>query len=220
VNSNGKIGLDGTGMRAGPGTEKRKLTRLVEPSGSGINAILRSKGFRSAYERRRHNKKVSMLLVCAAAIIIVSGFAMASFGNGGQPTVPGRISIPPMAFIVRGHTYDASSAVIPNCNVNITNMNTGNYTNVLSDSLGVYRFDISVWVPAYQVGDIIRVVANTTTMTGTNQGTITATPYLILDVTLSTPIPEFTDIAIPIVGMISIFAVARVASSRREEEQP
>jgi hypothetical protein len=57
---------------------------------------------------------------------------------------------------------------------------------------------------------------------GTSTGVVdTSVPYLNIDVTLTgTGIPEFADIAIPIAGMISIFAVARVVSSRRDEERP
>jgi PKD repeat protein len=294
------IGLDGTGMRASPGSEKVKRTRSVEPSGSGMKVMSHSKSFRSAYERRSNNKKVSMLLVCAAAIIIVSGMSLASLGDGAHTkagtqampvasftaTVSGGFTVsvdasastgtgplsyawnygdmitqngltashsyvttesytitltvtdslgqkgtatksvdvanpnpPPFTFSLYGTTF-ASDGVTPlgGCMVNITDVRTGTtLIGTVSDANGVFVGDIS---PLYQLpGDTIVVNAiGPAGQTGSGSGVIVGTPYLGIDVTLGTVIPEFTDIAIPIVGMIAIFAVARVASSRRKEE--
>lgn len=198
--------------------EKIKRMRLVEPSESGMKVISRSKGFESAYGRRRNGKKVTMLLVCAAAIIIVSGMALASLGKGAQPTIPGRVSVPGLPFYVFGWTTDASFTVVPDCFVNITEVTTGVYNTTVSDSTGFYSWDIQTGNPQINAGDIIRVDANTTTMTGTNQSVVGVTPYVEMWVELGATIPEFADIVIPIVGIVSIFAMARVASSRREEE--
>jgi len=221
VNNNGKIGLDDIGMKTGPGSEKMKLTRLVEPSGSGTKVALRSKSFRSAYERRSNSKKISMLLVCAAAIIIASAVAVAAFGIGAQPKVKAGVgdNPPPFPFYVAGYTTTASFVHVPNCVVTITDVTTGAVNTTVSDSTGFYFKDIQTGNPAINVGDVISVTAHDSTMTGTNQTTYAGGPlYINIWVALNTPIPEFTDIVIPIVGMVSIFAVARVASNRSKDE--
>jgi len=218
VNGKGMIGLDDTKAKASSGPEKVKRTQLVEPSENGMKVISRSKGFRSAYERRSHGKMVSMLLVCAATIIIVSAVAVASFGKEAQPTVPGRVSVPGFPFYVIGYTTDAGLVVIPNVVVTIRDVTTGSVNKTVSDTAGFYSFDIQLGNPAINAGDIIRVNASTTTLSGTNQTTATVAPYVEVWVAMSITIPEFTTIAIPIAGMVSILAVARVASSRREEE--
>ena len=303
MNGNGMVGLDGS-MNADTSAGKVKRTRLVEPSEGGMKVISRSKGFRSAYERRRQSKKVSMLLVCVAALIIVSAFAVAAFGKEAQtragiqaapvasftavvtgPTVnvdgsastsdtsivsydwnwgdnvtgkPGVTSshtylitrtytitltvtdtlgqkgtssnayavvnsaIPPLPFYVLGTTYASDGVTpLPGCTINITDVRTGTtLIGTVSDGTGFYAGDISL---LYQlVGD--NVIVNATGPageTGFGTGVIGTDPYVVIDVTLTSGvIPEFTDIVIPIVGMISIFAVARVASSRRGEEKP
>ena len=227
MNDDGMIGLDGTGMRASPGSEKVKRTRSVEPSGSGMKVMSHSKSFRSAYERRSNNKKVSMLLVCAAAIIIVSGMSLASFGKGAQPTVPGHISIPPPPFLLYGYIKNSVGTPLANCVVTITDQTTTDtVTGIISDDgiilgdIGFYSYDLSNLPLGYTTGDTILV--NSTGPGGTvgsNTGVLGTDPYLRINVTLDVAIPEFTAIVIPIVGMISIFAVARVASNRSEEEQ-
>jgi hypothetical protein len=216
VNNIGKIGLDDTGMRVGPGSEKMRLTELAEPSGRDRMVVSRQKVVRSAYERRTNSKKISTLLVCAAAIIIVSAIAVAAFG--GVKVEKARIGAPGQPFAIFGYTKDAASAVVPFAHVNISDSRSHYYTNVISNGVGLYSQSIATW--DWEIGDTIVVVANTTTLIGTNSGVIgSVNPYLQIDVTLTVAaIPEFTDIVIPIVGMVSIFAVARVASSRSEEE--
>jgi hypothetical protein len=222
VNSNGKIGLDNAGNRASSGSEKTKRTPLVEPAESGKIVILRSKGYRSAYEGRSNSRKVSMLLVCAAAIIIFSGIALASLGaeKTARPLAP----IPQPPFIVYGHVTNSIGTLMPNIVVTVTDVTTGDSATTVTDDgtlgdLGGYTYDISDFLIDYAPGDTIFVNATGPGATaGSNTGTIGSNPYLGLDITLTAGIPEFTAIVIPIVGMISIIAVARVASSRKEEE--
>lgn len=222
MNGDGKIGLDRTGMRSSSGSEKMKRTRSVEPSGSGMKVISRSKGFRSAYERRSNSKKISALFVCAAAIIIVSGMALASIGNGNVAKGRGHIEapLPPPPFLLYGYCTDSLGAPVPFCNINVTDLSSGNYSTTVADVDGLYSFQVDSFYVPYADGDTLQVVANTTTLIGTSQWVLVSSPpYHELDVVLSSgAIPEFTDIAIPIAGMISIFVVARVASSRNKEE--
>ncbi len=222
MNSNGKIGLDDAGIRASPGSERTKRTPLVEPAESGMMVISRSKGLGSAYERRSKSKKISVLLVCAAAIIIVSAVAVAALGNGTQRWLGhGEAGIPPPPFLIYGWTYDSVAAIVPFAHLNITEVTLGGYDNtVVSGWDGNYTFDLSSLANGYTAGDTVRVEANTTTMNGSVEFVIPASPpYLQVDVTLTGgTIPEFTDVAIPIAGIVSIFAVARIASSRKEEK--
>jgi hypothetical protein len=312
VNDKGKVGMDDIGMKTGLGSEKLKLTRLVEHSGSGAMVVSHSKGARSRYERRSDSKKVSILLVSVAAIIIVSAVALAAFGkeaatragtqasppvasfivtsaqNASTVNVDGSAStsdtgivsyawnwgdsiiqsgptatasryyvassgvwplgytitltvtdtigqtgvfskvvsvvntnLPPSSYTVAGNTY-ASDGVTPlaGCTLNITDVRAGEtLIGIVSDSTGFYSADIS---PMMQVsGDPLIVNATGPAgQKGSSTGAVDPSqPFVVIDVTLTlTSIPEFTDIAIPIAGMISIFALARVASNRSEEE--
>jgi hypothetical protein len=297
------IGRDGTGMRASPDPERGKRTQSVGHSDREMMVLSRSKRFRSAYERRSDKKKVSVLLVCAAAVIIFSGMALASLGNGTQKKVVtqatppvavfdatvrasgyvvavnamnstssvgivsyewnwgdfitqtgltashtyvtagtytitltvtdtlgqtnsvshdvsiSNVPIPPPTFVLYGYTYaDDGTTPLGSCVINITDVRTGTtLIGTVSGADGSYYADLS---PLFQsAGD--NLIVNATGPAGekgTGTGTIVGTPYLGIDVTLSTSIPEFTTIAIPIVGMISILVVASVASSRRKEE--
>jgi PKD repeat protein len=304
VNSNGKVGLDGAGMRVSSGSEKVKWTRLVDPSESGMIAVPRSKGPRSAYQRRSSSRKLSLLLVCAAAMIIVSAVAVVALSREGQTkagiqalpvasfttsgagtktvSVDGSAStsdtgivsyswdwgdtvvgmdmtsshtylttgtytitltvtdtlgqtdtashdvdvvntdIPPTPFLVYGTTYDSDGVTpLPGCAVNITDVQTRTtLIGTVSDGSGVYYADISLLFQS--VGDTLYVNATGPAgQTGSNTSTVPSTPYVGVDVTLtSTVIPEFTGIVMPIVGMIAVLVVARVASSRSEKEEP
>jgi PKD repeat protein len=129
------------------------------------------------------------------------------------------VPIPPTAFVIYGTTW-ASDGVTPlaGCTINITDVTTGTtLIGTVSLGDGTYAGDISPLFPS--AGDTVIVTAiGPVGQTGSGMGVLVGTPYFGIDVTMGVVIPEFTAIVIPIVGMISIFAVARVASSRRKEE--
>jgi hypothetical protein len=307
VYGDGRIGLDEAGPRVSSGSERLRLTQLVEPSESEKRVISRSKGFGSAYDRRRRKTKVSALLVLAAALVIVSAFAVAALGResqtkagiralpvasftigvaGATVTVDGsgstgdttltylwnwsdnvtsggvtsshyylktldyRITltvtdtlnqtgtssqvqhvvnnaIPPLPYTVYGFTYASDGVTpLPGSTVTIYDARSGMtlVNQTPSDSSGFYSADIMPIMNGAAAIDGDNLIVNATgpsAEAGSNTGVVdTVAPYLEIDVTLTgTVIPEFVDIAIPIAGMISIFAVARVMSSRREEER-
>ena len=127
---------------------------------------------------------------------------------------------PPFPYTVYGGTFASDGVTpLPFCWVNITDERTGaTLYGTQSDNTGAYSVDVSPLVE--QTGDTLTVQATAPGKTGSNTGVVdTSVPYLGIDVTLTaTAIPEFTTIVIPIVGMISVLAVASVVSSRRKAE--
>jgi len=131
-------------------------------------------------------------------------------------------NVPPLPCVLFGDTYASDgSTPLGDCAIFVTDNRTGEtLIGYTSDSGGsIYIDDI---MPLYVVdGDtlIIQAVGPSGQTGSTSIVADLSTPYIgPVEVTLTVAIPEFTDIAIPIVGMISIFAVARVASNRSEEE--
>jgi PKD repeat protein len=91
-------------------------------------------------------------------------------------TAPG----PP--YPVAGYTRDSAGAILPSCTVTITDVNTGEYTTVLSGTNGFYSVNLGGFA-AWTAGDIVKVTAVKGTLAGENQGTVAGT-YLALDVKL------------------------------------
>jgi len=228
MNNTRKIGLDDKGMGAISGPEKMKLTPLVEPPGIERVATTHSRRLRLSKVGGGNIKNGAMLLVFAAAFILVTAVAFVALEGQKLAKVPGRVSDPPpKPLVILGSTLNSTFDPIPYCHVNISDTTVGKYCNtVMSDGAGVYSYDIKNWSP--QIGDHITVEAwNYTalngTRTGTNfaivTGTAVAADELQIDVVLATVlIPEFTSIAVPLACMLSILAVARVASNRSREE--
>lgn len=156
---------------------------------------------------------------------MVSAVAVAAFGTEKSPKVPGHISVP-FPLVVYGNTLNSTFDPIPFCHVTITLLRTGSNVTVMSDGGGLYSYDIKDWSP--QLNDQVRVDAwNYTSLNGTRAGTNTGTitgsvipaDELQIDVVLLVvPIPEFASIVIPMAGVFSIFAAARVTSNKSKDE--
>jgi len=187
--------------------------------------------FRSSSSRRnkpivaktRHTLTISVLIACTVMIIAASVVLSSPGRNDASlPKVPASNSRPPgTPEFVLGYAHDGIGNLLPNCKVNFTNERTGDWDNTtLSDSGGYYKFGLGSLPGGIQVGDIVNATAYYTTFIGSNETTVTPGPHFWLNVTINElMIPEFTDIAMPIVGMLSVFAVAMVVSRRNQRKE-
>lgn len=222
MNSNGKIGLDYTGIDGVARSERPRMTRVVESHEGGRKVIVsRPKSFKSAYDRRRHLKTMSMLLVGVAVIMTVSAFALTP---GSTEKASSMAPGPPHT--IAGYTRASGGAGLGGCSVVITDKRTGESGAAvisMTSPAGLYQFEMATLVNGYLDADTLNITATKGTAIGWNEttGHLFTGSFTWLNVTLNhtiSAIPEFTDIVVPIVGMISVFAVARVALNRSKEE--
>jgi hypothetical protein len=209
LRGNGKIEID---HRSGMHSESR--TRYY---GSGAEGLLRRSVPKSRYSRQKRVVGMLAIIACAAALVAVSSIALAPSGKV-TPKVPGETQAPGPIYYVFGTTRDIAGLPLPFCNVNLTDKTTGKYNNaIVSNDTGFYRFDVNNGLAGgVSVGDIMNITATKGALTGYNQTTLP--PALLkMDVTLSgVVIPEFGGMMIPLAGILSIFAIARVASNRNK----
>jgi len=220
MNGNNRIGLDGSGASRSSRSRGVDTPRVaVSSHGSGMSVISRSMSCEPTGARRRHTRTLSVFAVCVVAGIIISAIALVSVGyqNAAHVQAPGT------PHTVRGYITDVDGVTrVSEANVNITNLNTGSYSNTtVSAPNGYYNFDLNGLVGSWNTGDAIRAVAwstslslggeNVTVLTGVGSGEW-------LNVTLGTVIliPEFPMVILPISGMLVLFAV--VSFRRRHED--
>jgi hypothetical protein len=191
--------------------------------GDGIYRISPSRRMKPIVGKRRRALMISVLIACTAIIIASSVvLASASKNDASQPKVPIGVSAPGLPYFVIGFTLNAIGNPSPNCQVNITDKTTGDWDNsTLSDSSGYYSFDLNSLAGGYQIGDLVNATAYYATSIGWNETTLTYAPHLWLNVTMNGTIviPEFTNIAMPMVGALSIFIVAMVASRSNQKKR-
>jgi hypothetical protein len=215
MNAKSEIGLYGDGIFRI--SSSRRMRPIVASS-----RISPSRRKKPIVAKARHTLTISVLIACTAMLIAAS-VVLSSPGrnDASQPKVPASISLPGPPYFVIGFTWDAIGNPLPNCQVNITDERTGDWDNTtLSDSSGYYRFSLDSMAGGWQVGDIVNATVYYATSIGWNETLAVSGPHLWLNVTLNGMIiPEFTDIAIPIVGMLSAFAVAMVASRRDQRKE-
>ena len=120
---------------------------------------------------------------------------------GAAPTksvVLGDIPIPP--FSVYGYTYDEYGALLPDCTVTLTNVNTTESVVLNSGAAAFYMKDLTELELGYLNGNIILVEAVNGDLSGDNQATLdfeNPLPYIQLDIVLeSEPGPEPFDVTI------------------------
>lgn len=210
LRGNGKIEID---HRSGMHSESR--TRFY---GSGAEGLLRRKVPRSRYSGQKRVVGLLAIIACAAALIAVSSIALAPSGKV-TPNVPADSQAPLPAYFIFGTTRDEAGVPLPFCNINMTDKTTGAYNDtIVSNITGVYRFDANNGLAGgVATGQIINITANKGVLVGYNQTAIPPLPLLKMDVTLSgVVIPEFGGMMIPLAGILSIFAIARVASNRNK----
>jgi hypothetical protein len=180
------------------------------------------KGFTArgvSVEANRSRKKAattSIVAIISIAFVIAALALMPATQENLAPQVPSRMMGPGTPTIVIGYTFDSVGAVLPSCDVNITDVDTGEYDQVVSDLTGKYQYDLTSLPSGATAGDIIRAVANNTLFTGLNQSALpSSAPLMWLNVTVSTAIPEFSTLIVPVIGTVLILMA--VASRGRKE---
>lgn len=220
MNGDPRVGFYGGNTNGISRARTPARTRKVTVRRSRLKSISRPKSIGPIRAKRRRAMMVSALIAVAAVVVIVASVAMAPATV--NPNQPAGTNAPAPPYFVLGYTKDSGGSILTGCSVNITDVNTGAYNNTLvSDSYGYYRFDLNTLSISWATGDVINITATqSTSYIGWNETTAnSALPHLWLNVTMSgTVIPEFGAFVIPVVGMLSIFAVVSLTSGRRQKK--
>jgi len=177
-------------------------------------------GRRVRCAERRHVSRKSVTsyvvaIACIAFVIVALAITPAT-QKSLEPQVPAGIMGPGTPTIVIGYTFDSVLAILPSCDVNITNLDTGEYVHVTSDLTGKYQYDLTNLPSGAAAGETIRAEANNTIYMGLNQSLLpSSAPFMWLNVTLGVLIPEFSTLVVPIVGAVLVVMVV-TARSRKE----
>ncbi len=132
---------------------------------------------------------------------------------------------PPFPYIVYGTTFQSDGTTpLGLCTIAVTDVATqetliGSTATglTMSDADGLYSVDISPLFVTTGDGLVVSAVGPAG-QTGSNTGSVDlAIPYVNVDVTLTTAIPEFTTLMVPIAGLLSIFVIMRLASGRAKK---
>jgi len=216
MDNKAKNGLNGLDTSSSSCSRNVKMRPAVGSYMDHAKGVSRPKNPKSAHLSGRHSKTIVLLIMFAAAIVIVSGVALAPVGKEKTSQPADSSAAPGPPYPVAGYTYDALGAILPSCELNITDLDTGEYNNTIVSGLnGYYAVNLGSFA-AWNDGDIIKVTAVNGALVGENQSAV-AGSYLRLDVTLDVPIPEFPMVIVPVMGMMALVAV--MSLRRRGEEQ-
>lgn len=173
-----------------------------------------------AYRVRRHAKPIGIFLMIVAVAVIVSAVAVPLTATNGPDSVPADTTQgpPPPPYNVFGYVTDAGGNPVVSVLVTVTDNNTGaEWTNVTDDTYGYYMVDLNTQVGNWSDGDIIYVYASDGAFEGSNESAVDAgAAYLWLDIELTTVIPEFPVLMVPVLGMVAIAAVVSLRRRRGE----
>lgn len=225
MESRERIGLYGNGEIP---RSARLMGRSVGPKSNGVRDL----GSIPPIRKVRPRPAVKTVAAAAAAplvavLLVVTAVVLAT---SSAPVLEGGVQAPAPPYSLLGFTFDNSGAFLPDATCTITNLRTMEVINALSDSM--FGLILSATTSNYPDlanefpsgildGDIIKIDAEKAGWTGTNQTTLAnvdTTSSVWMNVTLSTPpIPEFGDVALPIVGMVGMFLVMAVATRSKKE---
>jgi fructose/tagatose bisphosphate aldolase len=96
------------------------------------------------------------------------------------------------------------------CDVTITNVRLGVSVSVVSSSLGKFMYNLASMGEEnqYADGDLITVEAELGELSGEAEGYVDTSGQLtMINVTLTTAIPEFSMVIVPVVGMMALFVI-------------
>jgi hypothetical protein len=147
------------------------------------------------------------IAVCIAGIV-ASSLVWCSVASRDRNEETARTLTPPPPYILYGFSVDGLGYAVPDCNLNLSNLNTAEYVVLTTDSNGYYQYDLANMPSGYTVGDEITLTSASESYSGANQTTVTGTGGKWLNVTLvEVVIPEFSSLVIPVVGCLVLFAV-------------
>jgi len=155
---------------------------------------------------------IAMMAVIAATVAIpVSSILMpAQHAEGAQPST----------HVVNGYVYDSGKAPVAGASVTVKVFNGPTLTDTeTTTSLSNGLYSVTIGPNLWDAGYTITIDASKDTMTGSNQTTCNLEEPQYLNVTLTTVIPEFNDLAPVVGGMLVIAAVLATLSRRRSAEE-
>ena len=167
-----------------------------------------------------------MRAAVVALAVIAAGALVLSLGIGEKgpdvgPSLPGDSSSYGIEFPhpIVGTCYDSGGNPLVGCEVTVTDVTLGASDVTTSDGDGAYSYDIANLPGEWAVGDEILVEALYDGMYyGCNTTIATSGYFDIVDVHVDTGtvIPEFPMVIGPVVGILALFAIARIRSGRAE----
>ena len=219
MDSHDKVRLSESGKNEIDRCELMRSERRTGFYENRTKGLLRRKVYGSRYSGQKHVVKYLAIIACVAALVAVSSIALAPSGKELAAKIPADTKAPLPPYIITGVTRDVGGTPLPFCNLNLTDKTTGAFNNSFkSNASGVYRFDANNNLTGgVATGHIMNLTATKGVQIGWNQTAIPPLPLLRMDVTLKgvIVIPEFS-LILPLAGILSIFAIARVATTRKK----
>ncbi|MDI6917583.1 MAG: carboxypeptidase-like regulatory domain-containing protein [Thermoplasmatales archaeon] len=146
-------------------------------------------------------------------IILLCEHSGAGGGSGGTPDPNVKFTsyiTLTTTYLIYGHVYDENKKPIPNIDVNITNMETGNSATTKTNNTGFYSYNL--YNLGYHNNDRIMVSATYNSITGHNLTTVNIENNfsecdIVIPASVETEKPEGNQIIWVIAGMIAAGAV-------------
>ncbi len=223
LESKQRIGLYGSGEVP---RSKRLTSKAVGPRSNGLRFLSDLPPVRRVRPARFSTKGVAAAAIVPLVVImaIVTAFALATSLAPVQ-TLSAPKQLPP-PYTIYGYVWQSDGTTpVLNTPVKLTNLRTGlSVTTATDDTFGAYAQDITMisgTPPASPLpGDEILVEAGAGGSLGSSLGVVPTPigPGFRLDVTTGVFIPEFSELALPIVGMLGL-VVATVAVTRSKKNE-
>ena len=222
MESRQRIGLYGSGEVP---RSIRPWSRTPGPESLGLKDIRQLPPIRRVRPRGTSRKTIaaSVMITLVAAFVIVAAAALAPSAS----VVPVEDEqAPPIPYPMIGIVLDNTGTPAPGALINITNTRTGLYNNTIVSisepgSEGWYTFDLNTLGIA-EAGDVVTIEAlsETLLLMGLNTTTVPAVfmGFMWFNVTLTVVIPEFADVMVPVVGMLSMFIIVVLVARVKTEE--
>lgn len=225
-----RIGLYGSG--------EIPRSRRLRSRAAGPSRGLRDLAGRPAVRRMRlagaggRTMAVTAVMSIAATMVVVLAVLSATT-MAPSVVLREQQEIPPFPYLCVGTIYDRFGTPVDNAAVTVTDLDTGGYNNSIVSGyyMGQYIgggqvivdliYNLTGGSRNFTAGDDIQIDGILDIYTGTNSTTAPASllpPYMYLNLTLSTVIPEFGDVLVPAVGMLGLFVtLVLVARTRRDD---
>ncbi|MCG2825061.1 MAG: carboxypeptidase regulatory-like domain-containing protein, partial [Thermoplasmatales archaeon] len=143
-------------------------------------------------------------------MILLCEHSGAGVGSGGTPDPNVKFTsyiTLTTTYVIYGHVYDKDKKPIPNIDVNITNMETGNSTTTKTNNTGFYSYNL--YNIGYHNNDRIMVSATYSNVTGHNMTTVNIENNysecdIVIPAFIKTDNPEEYQTAWVIAGVIAV----------------
>jgi hypothetical protein len=164
-----------------------------------------------------------MRAACVALAVIAAGALVLSLGMGTKepsvgPSLPGDssnygIELP---HPITGKCYDSEGGLLVGIEVTVTDVTLG-ASGVAEWDGDMYSYDIANLPGEWAPGDEVLVEAVWGSFSGSNTTIATDGWFDVVDVHVDTTgIPEFPMVLMPVLGILALFAIARIRGGRSE----